>query len=129
METIEIEEEELGEVRLLSGGGGGRSEGKRDEARFPSRPILRFNLHHFDQCPCAMRSSWDAIVAQGGDDSRLGPCWSSLRRGDSSQVGQDRDRDRLDLVFFRVFGHRSSFVVDLGLGWYWTVGVLVDLGL
>ena len=78
-----------------------------------------------------MKSSWDAIAVQGGDDLRLGPCWLSLRRGDLSQVGRDRDRDRdrLDLVFFGVVGHRSSSVVDLGLGWYWTVRVLVDLGL
>ena len=74
-----------------------------------------------------MRSLWDAIAAQGGDDPRLGPCWSSLRRGNLSQVG--RDQDRLDLVFFGVVGHRLSSVVDLGLGWYWTVKVLVDLGL
>ena len=34
LETIEIEGEELGEVRLMSGGGGGGgSEGERDEAR------------------------------------------------------------------------------------------------
>ncbi|KAF3946616.1 hypothetical protein CMV_027139, partial [Castanea mollissima] len=59
----------------------------------------------------------------GGDDPRLGPCWSSLRRGDLSQVGWDQ----LDLVFFGVVGHGTSSVVDLGLGWYWTIGVLVDL--
>ena len=76
-----------------------------------------------------MRSLWDTIAAQGGDDPRLGPCWSSLRQGDPSQVGRDRDRDRLDLVFFGVVGHRSSSVVDLGLGWYWTIRILVDLGL
>ena len=38
-------------------------------------------------------------------------------------------QDQLDLVFFGVVGHGLSSVVDLGLGWYWTVGVLVDLGL
>ena len=40
-----------------------------------------------------------------------------------------QDWDRLDLVFFGVVGHRSSSVMDLGLGWYWSIGVLVDLGL
>ena len=33
LETIKIEGEELGEVRLLSRGGGGGSKGERDEAR------------------------------------------------------------------------------------------------
>ena len=38
-------------------------------------------------------------------------------------------RDRLDLVFFGVCGHKSSSVVDLGLGWCWTIEVVVVLGL
>ena len=36
-------------------------------------------------------------------------------------MGWDWDWDQLDLVFFGVVGHRSSSVVDLGLGWYWSV--------
>ena len=91
------------------------------------QPILRLNLYCFNQRPCVMRSSWDAITAQGGDDLRLGPHQSSLRREDPSQMS--RDRDQLDLVFFGGVGHGSSSIVDLGLGWYWTVRVLVNLGL
>ena len=41
------------------------------------------------------------------------------------QVG----RDQMDLVFFGVCGHELSFVVDLGLGSCWPVGVVMDLGL
>ena len=37
--------------------------------------------------------------------------------------------DRLDLVFFGVCGHKSSSMVDLGLGWFWMVEVVVVLGL
>ena len=40
----------------------------------------------------------------------------------------DWDRDQLDLVFFGVVGHRSSSVVDLGLGWYWSVGGIGGFG-